>query len=463
MVTLCYNVSDLISNGGETMRLNLPDIPKLIIKTLEKNGFECYAVGGCVRDSIIGHVVNDWDFTTNATPSEIEHCFSDYTTVDIGKKFGTICVVIDGENFEITTYRTDGDYSDSRHPESVEFSQNLLDDLSRRDFTINALAYNDRVGLVDEFDSLNDLRFGVIRCIGDADTRFNEDALRILRALRFASTYGYSIESKTSEAILTNKDKLNHISSERVIKEFSRLLCGDNVDFILRRYRDVIAIIIPEVSVMFNFNQNSLHHNKDLWRHTVSSVKHTAPDEVLRTAMLLHDIGKPMTVSTDKMGHSHFHNHPKLSAAMASTILKRLKYPTAFINKVNLLIENHDIRLTPDTPTVKRCMRDLGADNTKDLLTIQRADILAQSTYKRQEKLYTLDLVVSEYERILNSGECYTLDALAVNGKDIIHLGVSSGELIGKILSKLLDKVIEGKISNDTESLLLYAKNLIKS
>lgn len=445
------------------MTLNLPEIPKLIIKTLEDNGFECFAVGGCVRDSLSGHSVNDWDFTTNATPDEIERCFCDYTTVDIGKKFGTICVVIDGENYEITTYRTDGDYSDSRHPQSVEFSCDLLDDLSRRDFTINALAYNDRVGLVDKFSGLDDLNYGVIRCIGDADTRFNEDALRILRALRFSSTYGYSIESNTSQAIIKNKDKLNLVSNERVIKEFLRLLCGDNVDFILRRYRDVIAVIIPEISVMFNFNQNSLHHNKDLWRHTVSSIKNTAPDEVLRTAMLLHDIGKPMTVSTDKMGHSHFHNHPKLSAAMASTILKRLKYPTAFINKVNILIENHDNRLTPDSPTVKRCMRDLGAENTKDLLVIQRADILAQSVYKRQEKLSTLEQVVREYERIIKSGECYSLDTLAVNGKDIIHLGVSSGELIGKILSKLLDKVIDGKVSNDSESLLLYAKNLINS
>lgn len=443
------------------MTIDLPNVARLIIDTLEKSGFDCFAVGGCVRDSITNHAVNDWDFTTNATPDEIERCFSEYTTVDVGKRFGTICVVIDGENYEITTYRTDGEYLDSRHPETVEFSKNLLDDLSRRDFTINALAYNDRVGLVDEFGGLSDLQYGVIRCIGDADTRFSEDALRILRALRFASTYGYSIENKTAQSILKKKDKLSLVSSERIIKEFSRLLCGDSVDFILRRYKDVIATFIPEISVMFNFDQNSLHHNKDLWRHTVSAVKNTPPDSVLRTAMLLHDIGKPMTVSKDSSGYSHFHNHQKLSAAMATTILKRLKYPNAFINTVTLLIENHDNRLTPDSPTVKRCMRDLGAENTRSLLSIQRADILAQSSYKRMEKLETLDLVSSEYERILQSNECYSLDTLAVNGKDIIHLGVTSGEKIGQILSILLNRVISGKISNDAESLLLFAKNII--
>ena len=443
------------------MTLNLPKTPAHIIDTLEKNGFECFAVGGCVRDTIANNEVNDWDFTTNATPSEIQKCFSGYTTVDVGKRFGTMCVVVDGENFEITTYRTDGEYLDSRHPESVNFSKNLSDDLSRRDFTINALAYNDRVGLVDEYNGLSDLQYGVIRCVGDPDTRFNEDALRILRALRFASTYGYSIENKTAQAILRNKDKLSLVSSERLVKELSRLLCGEHVDFILRRYKDVIAVIIPEISVMFNFDQNSLHHNKDLWRHTVAAVKHTAPDEILRTAMLLHDIGKPMTVSTDHSGHSHFYNHQKLSAAMATTILKRLKYPNAFISKVTLLIENHDNRLTPDSPTVKRCMRDMGADNTGALLTIQRADILAQSSYKRTEKLSTLDLVQAEFERVLNSGECYSLDTLAVNGKDIIHLGVNSGEKIGQILGTLLDKVIDGKLDNNRESLLFYAKNMI--
>lgn len=445
------------------MKIVLPDSAKIVIKMLEDNGFECFAVGGCVRDSLSNNVVHDWDFTTNATPDDILSCFSSYTTVDIGKKFGTICVVINNENFEITTYRSDGEYQDSRHPETVSFSKNLKDDLSRRDFTINAMAYNDKVGLVDEFDGLRDLKYGVVRCVGEPDVRFTEDALRIIRALRFASIYGYSIDAKTSESIIKNKEKLASIACERVVVELNKLLCGDYVDFILRRYKDVIATIIPEISIMFNFDQKSLHHNKDLWRHTVSAVKNTPKSEILRTAMLLHDLGKPMTVSTDNQGHCHFHNHPKLSAAMATTILKRLKYPTAFINTVNLLIEYHDNRLTPDSPTIKRYLRDLGADNTGLLLSIQRADILAQSLYKREEKLATLDAVFTEYERIIKSNECYSLSTLAVNGKDIIHLGVQNGELIGKVLSKLLDKVIKDELNNEKQQLLEFAKHYIKS
>lgn len=444
------------------MKIEMPVAVSLIIDTLEKSGHKCFIVGGCVRDSLCGDAVNDWDFTTSATPQQIEECFSDYTTIDIGKDFGTICVVIDGENYEITTYRTDGDYTDSRHPDSVCFSDNLLDDLSRRDFTINAMAYNDKSGLVDKYGGVDDLRLGVIRCIGDADTRFCEDALRILRALRFASIYGYSIEQKTSQAILRNKDKLSLVSPERIIKELSKLLCGEHAGFILRRYRDVFAVIIPEISSMFNFDQNNIHHNKDLWRHTVCAVENTPPQELLRLSMLLHDIGKPMTVFKDKKGHSHFPNHQKLGAAMSTTILKRLRYPNSVISIVNVLIENHDNRLVPDTAMIKRCMRDLGADVTGMLLQIQRADILAQSSYMRQEKLSTLDAVCKEYERILNSGECYSLSTLEVNGKDIIHLGVQSGEMIGALLNELLDKVINGELPNEKEVLLLYAKKIME-
>lgn len=445
------------------MKITLPRLPLLVIETLEKNGFECFAVGGCVRDILSDKEVHDWDFTTSAMPDEIIKTFSSYTTVDIGKKFGTICVIIEGESFEITTYRTDGEYADSRHPDFVSFSKNLIDDLSRRDFTVNAMAYNDRVGLVDEFDGITDLEYGVIRCVGEPDVRFEEDALRIMRALRFASTFGYSIESKTSESILKNKDRLSLVSSERIIVELNKLLCGDYVDFILRRYKDVIAAIIPEISVMFNFNQKSMHHNKDLWRHTVSAVKNTPPSDILRMTMLLHDLGKPMTVSTDKTGHCHFHNHPKLSCAMANTILKRLKYPSSFINTVCLLIENHDNRLTPDSYTVKKCMRDLTADKTRMLLTIQRADILAQSQYKREEKLSTLDSVCKEFERILASGECYSLENLAINGKDIIHLGVVRGETIGKVLSLLLEEVMKDEVENERDALLLQAQYILKS
>ena len=442
------------------MKIELPFDVSLIINRLESLGFECYVVGGCVRDSLRDIAVHDWDFTTNATPSEIEKCFSDFTTVDIGKKFGTICVVINGKNYEITTFRTDGKYEDARHPDSVSFSKSLSDDLSRRDFTINALAYSEKAGVIDEYDGITDLRYGVIRCIGDPDVRFSEDALRILRALRFASVFGFSIESKTSDSIIRNKDKLTQISSERITKELAKLLCGKHVDFILRRYKDVIAVIIPEISVMFNFDQNSKHHNKDLWRHTVSAVKNTPPDEIMRTAMLLHDIGKPMTSYKDNKGASHFPNHQKFGAAMASTILKRLKYPS-YYNDAITLIEYHDDRLKPDNAVIKRYLHDLGSEMFSKLLSIQRADILSQSMYKREEKLSTLDAVVEEYKRIIDNNECYSLDTMAVNGKDIIHLGVSNGQQIGHILNTLLCKVISNEVSNDYNALIALAKTMV--
>lgn len=450
-----------MTEGGERMKINMPDDAKLIIDTLESSGHECFAVGGCVRDSILGKAVNDWDFTTSATPDEILESFNSYTTVDIGKKYGTICVVINGKNYEITTYRTEGDYSDSRHPDSVSFSNKLTDDLSRRDFTVNAMAYNERTGLVDEYGGVDDLELGVIRCIGEADVRFSEDALRILRALRFASVYGFSIDSKTSESILKNREKLSFIAPERINKEFSKLLCGKSVDFILRRYKDVIAVFIPEIIGMFGFDQNNKHHNKDLWRHTVSAVKNVSPDEILRTTMLLHDIGKPMTVFVDSLGVSHFPQHQKLSAAMADTILKRLRYPSYYMSDVKVLIEHHDDRLTPDKALIKRYMRDLGSDIFSQLLEIQRADILAQSSYKRSEKLSNLDEILALYLSILENDECYMLSDLAVNGKDIIHLGVQSGEKIGEILSTLLDEVIKEKLKNERDELISYALTLI--
>ncbi len=445
------------------MKLNLSKNALYIIDKLEKNGYECFAVGGCVRDSLLGLEVNDWDFTTSATPDEIIKVFSDYTTIDIGKRFGTICVVIDEENFEITTYRTDGEYGDSRHPDTVCFSKNLKDDLSRRDFTINALAYNDRTLVVDEFDGLFDLRYGVIRCVGEPDVRFSEDALRIMRALRFASVYGFSIESETSQSIIKNKDKLNNVASERIIKELSKLLTGSHADFILRRYKELVAVLMPEITVMFNFDQKSLHHNKDLWKHTVSAVRNTPQNEIMRTTMLLHDIGKPMTVTTDENGHNHFHNHPKFSAEMASIILKRLKYPSAFISTVKLLIEYHDTRLTPEPKVIKSCLRNIGEENMRMLLQIQRADIMAQSFYKREEKLSTLDKVCAEFERIINSDECYSLNTLAINGRDILKLGVTNGSDIGLVLSKCLDKVIDGSIPNSKEELILFSKHMLKS
>ena len=287
------------------MRLVLPYNARFIIDRLQQSGYSCYAVGGCVRDSILGREPSDWDFTTSALPEEIEAVFSDCRTLNFGKQFGTIGVILDNEQYEITTYRLDGEYSDARHPDAVSFSSSLRDDLSRRDFTVHAMAYNDTDGLIDFFNGQRDLEYGVIRCVGIATNRFAEDALRILRALRFAATLGFSIEPSTSDAIISGKKMLSAIANERIRDELLKLLCGEKVDFVLRRYRSVFAVFIPELVGTFDFEQNNKHHNRDVYRHTVASVKNIEPDPLLRTTMLFHDIGKPMSRTVDKMGVSH--------------------------------------------------------------------------------------------------------------------------------------------------------------
>ena len=440
------------------MRLVLPYNARFIINRLQQSGYSCYAVGGCVRDSILGREPSDWDFTTSALPEEIEAVFSDCRTLNFGKQFGTIGVILGNDQYEVTTYRIDGDYTDSRHPDAVSFASSLRDDLSRRDFTVNAMAYNDTDGLVDYFDGQKDLQYGVIRCVGVATNRFAEDALRILRALRFASTLGFSIEPKTSEAILSGRKMLSAIASERISDELKKLLCGDKVDFILRRYRSVFTVFIPELLGTFDFEQNTKHHNRDVYRHTVASVKNIEPDPLLRMTMLFHDIGKPMSRTTDKFGMSHYRNHPILGAAMTEEILRRLCMPRLFIDEVTTLIRRHDVRIKPDPVQIKQLLGELGPKTLKNLYKVQRADILAQSLYMREEKLQNLAAVEAETERILSSGECYNLRMLNINGSDLLHIGITSGEQIGRTLDTLLSKVITGELNNDKPDLIAAAK-----
>ena len=440
------------------MAVKLSENAKLIIDRLRDSGYSCYAVGGCVRDSLLGLEPHDWDFTTSALPDEIERVFADCKTVTVGKKFGTVAVILDGHPYEITTYRIDGAYSDTRHPDEVRFSERLRDDLARRDFTVNAMAYNDTDGLVDLYCGQQDLSYGVIRCVGESEERFSEDALRILRALRFAAVLGFSIEQKTAEAILRQRKLLNEIACERIRDELLKLLCGDKVDFILRRYRTVIAVFIPELQGTFDFEQHSKHHNRDVYRHTVAAVKNVEPDPLLRTTLLFHDIGKPLAQTTDKYGVCHYKNHPKIGAEMTREILRRLCMPTAFSEEVCLMIRYHDERFKPDPAMLKGYLKELGPERMKRICKLQRADIMAQSAYLREEKLSNLSAVERELDRILLSGECYNLRMLAVSGTDLLHLGVTSGIVIGETLDTLLSKVIGSELPNEKEILLQYVK-----
>lgn len=437
------------------MKINLPTNVKFIIDKLAENGFEAYAVGGCVRDSILGLEPKDWDVTTSALPEQIKSCFEGHKQLNIGEKHGTITVILDKEPYEITTYRIDGDYSDGRHPDEVSFTDKIELDLARRDFTINAMAYNDEKGLIDPFNGQRDIGFKALRCVGDPDLRFGEDALRIMRALRFASVYNLSIERNTAVSLMKNRLLLNNIAEERIAVELNKLLIGKNVKYILRRYKEVFAVFLPELVGTFTCEQNTPHHNKNVWRHISASVEKIEPDAVLRMVMLLHDIGKPLAKKTDKNGRDHFKGHPHYSAVLGNTALKRLKYSNAFINQVVLLVEYHDALIKYDRSDlnagrkfIKFLLNKIGTDNFRLLLKIHRADVLAQSMYKRDEKLLSLEHAEKVFEDIIAKNECFTIRALKINGGDLIHLGISSGKQIGEILEALLAEVMSDETEN---------------
>ena len=444
------------------MKISIPENVNSLLTKLNNSGFEAYVVGGCVRDSLLGIEPNDWDITTSAKPDEIKSVFSDYQLIEVGEKHGTIAVVIDYTPYEITTYRLDGVYSDNRRPDSVSFTDKLEEDLSRRDFTVNAMAYNDEEGLVDPFNGELDLQYKALRCVGDPDKRFNEDALRILRALRFASTYNLSIEGSTSNSIVRNRLLLNNISAERIQSEFSKMLCGDNINFILRRYKDVIAVFIPEIVATFECEQNTPHHNKNVWRHTTAAVSNIENNRTLRMTMFMHDIGKPLARRTDSSGRDHFKGHNHFSAVLAKNALERLKYPTKFIEDVVTLIEYHDVRFSDNKKKIKHVLNNIGIVNFERLLKVQKADILSQSKYKREIKLQNLDLAYDTYKTIIENKECYSLKSLDINGSDLIHLGITEGKIIGDILERLLDGVIDGTFENDNVLLKKEAFEIYK-
>lgn len=442
------------------MNIVLPKNVKTIIKILNTHNYEAFIVGGCVRDSVIGLTPHDWDICTNAKPEEIKKCFENFNTFDSGIKHGTISVVLDGEVFEVTTYRIDGTYSDNRRPDSVTFTSDITQDLARRDFTINAMAYNEKRGLIDPYGGRNDLSDKIIKCVGNPDFRFNEDALRIIRALRFASVYNFEIDDETAKSIHKNADLLNNIAVERISVELNKLLSVNGAEKILNNYRDVIAVFIPEIKPMFDYNQHTKHHNRDLWHHTIYAVKSIDNTPLLRMSMLLHDIGKPKACKRDEDGTCHFKGHPKYSAEMAENILRRLKYSNDFIETCITLIKYHDVRFSGSKRQLRHVMSAIGDKNVELLLKIQRADIMAQSDYKHKEKLEKLDLACQTYKEILADKDCFTLKQLKINGNDIKNLGLSEGIKIGKILKILLGLVIEDKIENEKSALIKKAEEI---
>lgn len=436
----------------------LPSEVSRAIARIENAGYEAFIVGGCVRDSLLGQAPKDYDITTSALPTEIEEIFKDCKVIETGLKHGTVTVLINGMPLEITTYRIDSDYTDNRHPNSVEFTKSLHEDTARRDFTMNAVAYNDNSGIVDYFGGKNDIDNKVIRCVGNADRRFNEDALRILRAVRFSSVLGFEIESETKKAIFKNKHLLLNISAERIANELVKLLCGKNVKSVLLEYIDVLGVVIPELLPMKNFDQRNYHHIYDILEHTAVAVESVEPTPVLRMSALFHDVGKPHCFSIGEDGVGHFYGHAKIGAEMADMILARLKFDNTTRELAVKLIKWHDVQIESHTGAVKRSLGRLSPEVFFLLIKLKRADNLAQNPkYIYRQKYY--DELEHLANKILEEKQCFSLKDLAVNGRDLISWGVKPGKEMGKILNILLDDVISGKASNDKEELYLYAKN----
>ena len=440
------------------MKIQLPEKVNTIIQTLQEHGYEAYAVGGCVRDSLLGREPGDWDITTSASPDETKKLFA--RTVDTGIEHGTVTVLLGKEGFEVTTYRIDGKYEDSRHPTEVIFTRNLREDLLRRDFTINAMAYNDTEGIVDIFGGMDDLKRKIIRCVGNARERFGEDALRIMRGVRFAAQLGFSLEKETKEAMTELAPTLEKISAERIQTELVKLLVSDSPELIREAYHlGVTAVILPEFDEMMRTGQETKYHRYDVGEHTVQAVCNVPPDKVLRLTMLLHDVAKPEMKTVDADGTAHFKGHDIRGEQKAKEILRRLKFDNDTIYKVTKLVRWHDYRMPAEKKNVRKAMSKISAELFPMYLLVKRADILAHSMYRREEELENLSGLQKCYEEIVADHECVSLKQLAVTGTDLIGIGMKPGKQIGEVLNELLRIVLEYPEFNNKEHLLRFVQN----
>lgn len=438
------------------MRMKLPEHVNQIIGRLQQNGYEAYAVGGCVRDALLGREPKDWDITTSAHPQEVKAFFR--RTIDTGIQHGTVTVMLDHTGYEVTTYRIDGEYEDARHPKEVVFTGNLLEDLKRRDFTINAMAYNDRAGLVDAFDGISDLQAGIIRCVGNPHDRFNEDALRMLRALRFAAQLGFSIEESTQQAIAELAERLQKVSAERIQMELVKLITSDHPEEMRLLYElGLSKVFLPEFDRMMESEQNTPHHMYTVGEHTIHAMQEIRADKVLRLTMLLHDVAKPVCRTTDESGQDHFKGHPVEGEKMAREILRRLKFDNDTTAKVCRLVRYHDERPEITPRNIRRAMSRIGTEYMEELLEVKRADMLAQSLYEREEKLDYLNRYEDVCHEIIRQNQCVQKKDLAISGRDLIAMGMKPGKELGEVLDALFEEVLEKPELNTREKLLELA------
>lgn len=441
---------------NKQIRIELPEGARLVIDRLVSCGYKAYAVGGAVRDALLGKPFGDVDVATSATPKEVAEAFGDETVVPTGIKHGTVTVICGGEPYEVTTFRTDGGYSDGRHPDEVKFVGSVEDDLARRDFTVNALAYGEEEGIIDLYGGIDDLKRGVIRAVGDPVKRLGEDALRIARAVRFSSVLGFRIDDATIAAANAMRGELAKVSPERIFSELVKTLCGAYAADALLNYPEIIFAMVPELRPTYRFEQHSKWHKYDVYEHIARSVGNIDPDPVLRFSMLMHDVGKPSCFFM-RDGEGHFYGHPKVSAEIAAKVLYRLKAPNAFRDDVLFYVARHDERFPLDEVTLKRKLRDFGEERTRGLFKVKAADNAAQGTALASAEIGKVRAAEKLVGEIVSRGDCYDLSRLAVNGDDLAAIGYS-GRATGEALSALLDAVISGALPNERGALIKSAK-----
>lgn len=444
------------------IKFDLPEEVKEILKLLNNNEYEAYIVGGCVRDKILGLCPHDYDICTSAKPSEVMEIFKNFRVIETGLQHGTVTIMINHQPYEITTFRIDGKYSDNRRPDNVDFTLNLEDDLSRRDFTVNAMAYHPEMGLIDPFHGIFDIQNKIIRCVGTPACRFQEDALRILRAMRFSIQLEFKIDELTFDAMLENKSLISDVSKERINAELLKMLeANKSISEHFYRCKEIISEFIPEFNSCFDFKQNNPFHIYDVYHHILHAVdSYSGNDMKIKLSLLFHDIGKPACYSEDENG-GHFYKHGIISSDKANEILKRLRFDNDTINSVTELILYHDAVIKDNHKTIKRWLNKIGEEQFKRLLEIRTADILAQSDLDRETRLEKQHRLFGLLEEILSEEQCFTIKDLDVNGSDLINAGYKEGRQLGAVLQRLLDCVIANEAENNKKALLRLAKEWI--
>ena len=441
------------------IKINIPNDVNKLIHTLEENGYSAYIVGGCVRDSILGREPKDWDICTSATPEQVMENFKDEYIIPTGLKHGTVTIMLNRIGYEITTFRQDGDYSDGRHPDSVQFTSDLIEDLSRRDFTINAMAYNDTEGLIDPFGGLYDIKYKKIKCVGNAEDRFNEDGLRILRAIRFAAQLGFSVESDTKWQIHQLKDNLYNVSIERINSEFCQIASTDMFCVELLLYHDVFSLFIPELECMIDFmQQNPNHMYNSVFSHTIHALDEcNSEDLIVRLAVFFHDFGKPHSYKEDTKGIKRFYGHGEVGAELVDTIMRRLKFDNDARNKVVELVHYHSNFIEVNKMHIKVWLHDIGVEQFKRLLEVKKADYKAKKPIFSNNALNQIRLIEDILKEILDNNECFSLKNLAINGNDVKEaMMLKEGRKIGFWLNEVLDRVITDELPNNREYLIRW-------